>query len=91
MFNEIVCHELPPIGRYRVRLLKKDLEAPVALDVRECVGVDAASQKLAKFGFQGFTRRGIRLSTTKEIAELRDHLNVVLSMLEVKGEKLSKQ
>lgn len=78
MVQEIVCHEFSQIGKYRVRLVRADLKAPVTLDVREYVK--------GKFGdtFEGFTRRGIKLSTTKEIMELRDDLTVVLAMLEVK-------
>jgi hypothetical protein len=76
MPKEVVCHEFPAVGKYRVRLVKEDLKAPVALDVREYIKGRE---------FQGFTRRGIKLSTTREVMELRDHLNVVLSMLEVKS------
>lgn len=103
MAKEIVCHEFPAVGKYRVRLVREDLKAPVTLDVREYVGnpsgapVMGASgaplqganggsfKSLSKDGFEGFTRRGIKLTTTKEIMELRDHLNTVLSMLEVKS------
>jgi hypothetical protein len=76
MSKEIICHELPAVGKYRVRLVKEDLKAPVALDVREYVKGRE---------FEGFTRRGIKLSTTKDIMALRDDLNVVLAMLEVKS------
>lgn len=91
MSKEIVCHEFHSIGKYRVRLVREDLKAPVTLDVREYIGDPiGASKSLSKDGFEGFTRRGIKLSTTMEVMELRDHLNTVLSMLEVKSEKLSK-
>jgi len=76
MSKEIVCHEFPAVGKYRVRLVKEDLKAPVTLDVREYISGRE---------FQGFTRRGIKLAATKEVMELRDHLNTVLSMLEVKS------
>lgn len=76
MPKETVLHEFPVVGKYRVRLVKEDLKAPTTLDVREYVNGRE---------FQGFTRRGIKLSTTKEIMELRDSLNVALSMLEVKA------
>lgn len=78
MFKEIVCHEFPAVGKYRVRLVRPDLKTPVTLDVREYVK--------GKFGdtFEGFTRRGIKLSNAKEIMELRDSLTIALSMLEVK-------
>lgn len=79
MFKEIVCHEFPAIGKYRVRLVKADLKDPVTLDVREYVkGANGAT-------FEGFTRRGIKLSSTKDIMALRDALTIALSMLEVKG------
>jgi len=104
MFKEIVCHEFPTVGKYRVRLVRADLKSPVTLDVREYVGnpdgggpVQGAnggratgangrsSKSLSKDGFEGFTRRGIKLATTKEIMELRDSLTIALSMLEVKS------
>lgn len=75
MFKEIICHEFPAVGKYRVRLTKEDPKAPVVLDVREYIKGRE---------FEGFTRRGIRLATTKEIMELRDNLTTAINMLEVK-------
>lgn len=86
MFKEIVCHEFPAVGKYRVRLVRVDLKSPVTLDVREYIGLPGATPKsLSKSGAEGFTRRGIRLATTQQIMELRDHLNIVLGMLAVLG------
>lgn len=80
MPKENQLHEFPAVGKYRVRIVR-DLEskAPPSLDIREYIN-PARGQT-----FSGFTRRGIRLATTKEIMELRDSLNVALSMLEVKS------
>ena len=80
MSKEAQLHEFPAVGKYRVRIVR-DLEskAPASLDIREFVN-PARGQT-----FSGFTRRGIRLATTKEIMELRGSLNAALSMLEVKS------
>lgn len=78
MVQEIVFHEFSQIGKYRVRLVRADLKAPVTLDVREYVK--------GKFGdtFEGFTRRGIKLSDIGAMKALRDSLTTAIDMLEVK-------
>lgn len=70
-FREEVLREFPPVGKYRVRLVHNPRRAdqdPV-LDIREYVH----SEK-----FEGFTRRGIRLSDRAQIDLLRDVLKEVL-------------
>jgi hypothetical protein len=74
--KDVVCHEFQPVGKYRIRLIKTDLSGPVLLDVREYVSGE---------DFQGFTRRGIRISDQKDMKTLRDHLDTALRMLEVKS------
>jgi len=49
------------------------------------------SKSLSKDGFEGFTRRGIKLTSPEEMKSLRDSLNWAISMLEIKGSELSKQ
>lgn len=65
--QEDTVHEYPAIGKYRVRVLRKasGRSAGTSIDVREYV----ASEK-----FEGFTRRGIRLSAAAEVNRLRDAL-----------------
>ena len=68
--DEIV-DELPSIGKYKVRLIRdpKKPGADPVLDIREFV----KSEK-----FEGFTRRGIRLSERAQMDLLRDILKEVL-------------
>lgn len=61
--DEEIIHEYPAVGRYRVRVLRKDGKA--SIDVREYVASDT---------FEGFTRRGIRLSSSDEVNRLKDML-----------------
>ncbi len=62
-FEVTVVREFPDLGRYKVRLLKDPRKGgPPWLDVREYV-VGA--------NYQGFTRKGVRLSTREEVAALR--------------------
>ncbi len=73
---EDVLREYPAIGKYRIRVLKKG-ERPPQLDLREYV----TSEK-----FEGFTRRGVRLTGPAELAQLmtvlRDALQVVSTSTE---------
>lgn len=78
MVKEILCHEFPAIGKYRVRLVKADLKDPVTLDVREYVKGTFGST------FEGFTRRGIKLADAQAMKSLRDSLTTAINMLEVK-------
>lgn len=63
-----VVKEFPTVGRYRVRVLSANGTDGRLLDVREYVSSD---------GFNGFTRRGIRLSSVKEVSELMEILRQV--------------
>lgn len=65
--QEEVLREFPPVGKYRVRLLQTNKSR--VLDVREYVSSDT---------FEGFTRRGIRLSNRAELDLLRDILKEIL-------------
>ena len=66
-----VLREFPPVGKYRIRLLVDPSKpgAQPTLDIREYV----ASQS-----FEGFTRRGIRLTAKADMDVLRDVLLEVL-------------
>jgi len=68
-----VLREFPPLGKYRIRLLhnpKRPGEEP-ALDIREYVAGNT---------FEGFTRRGIKLTSRAEMDLLRDILKEVLDL-----------
>ena len=69
--NEEVLREFPPVGKYRVRLTKNPRRPldPPALDIREYVHSES---------FEGFTRRGIRLSARADLEMLRDVLAEVI-------------
>ena len=57
-----VIKQFPSIGKHRIRLIKNRRPKGVpSLDIREFVKSDT---------FEGFTRRGIRLSDAKQIDEL---------------------
>lgn len=63
--RDLVIREFPAVGKYRVRLVKgKDGNL---LDVREYVDTN---------GFEGFTRRGIRLSLS-EVEALRESMEII--------------
>ncbi len=70
--KEEVLREFPPVGgKYRVRLLSGSRAKERTLDIREYV-VDHNS------GFEGYTRRGIRLSDRAQVEMLRDVLSELL-------------
>ena len=69
-----VVQEFQPIAKYRVRLLKNGNGSPV-LDIREYVTSDGSN------GFEGFTRRGIRLTDRTQMDLLRDILKEILQDL----------
>ena len=56
--TDVVVHEYPAVGKYRVRVLKNG--RGTCLDVREYVSAEK---------FEGFTRRGVRLDAA-ELAAL---------------------
>ena len=67
--KEEVLREFPPVGKYRVRLLSGERAKERTLDVREYVSSET---------FEGFTRRGIRLSERAQVESLRDVLTELL-------------
>ena len=69
--REEVLREFPPVGKYRIRLLHNSRRpaADPVLDIREYVSADT---------FEGFTRRGIRISERAHLDVLRDVLKEVL-------------
>jgi hypothetical protein len=70
--EEQVIAELPALGKYRVRLIanqKKPSAGPI-LDIREYVASDT---------FEGFTRRGIRLSDRCQVEALHAELGRILN------------
>ena len=73
--KEQILKEFQPLGKYRVRLLADPARpgAEPTLDIREYV----SSQT-----FEGFTRRGIRLSARADLDVLRE---VLLEILERAG------
>ncbi len=73
--REQVLREFNPLGKYRVRLLIDPAKtgAQPTLDIREYVSTQT---------FEGFTRRGIRISAKAEMDALRD---VLLEVLERNG------
>jgi len=64
-----VVREFSPISKYRVRLLQ-DSKGNEAIDIREFVQNDQ---------FEGYTRRGIRLTDRAQMDQLRDILTETLS------------
>jgi len=69
--KEEVVREFPPLGKYRIRLVrnpKRPGETPT-LDIREYISSET---------FEGFTRRGIRLGDRAQMDLLRDVLREVL-------------
>ncbi len=71
--TEAVLREFPPLGgKYRVRLLSGSRAKERTLDIREYVSSDS---------FEGFTRRGIRLSDRAQVELLRDVLSELLQDL----------
>jgi hypothetical protein len=67
--KEEVLREFPPIGKYRIRLVSGAKPKERTLDVREYVSGET---------FEGFTRRGIRLSDRAQVELLRDVLSELL-------------
>ncbi len=61
--KETVVKELPPVGKYRVRILEGARGR--VCDIREWVESET---------FSGFTRRGVRLTDATQVGLLRDIL-----------------
>lgn len=70
-FDSKILREFPRVGRYRVRLVEnaRDAGKHGVLDIREYLEAES---------FTGFTRRGIRLYTRREAAELFEAIKQVL-------------
>lgn len=70
-FENKTLREFPKVGRYRIRLIENGSAEgrPALLDVREHIETE---------GFSGFTRRGIRIYTRREAAELAETLRAIL-------------
>ena len=71
--REELVREFPPLGKYRIRLLRNPRrpgEGPV-LDIREYVSSNT---------FEGVTRRGIRIGDRAELDLLRDVIREVLEL-----------
>lgn len=69
--KEEVLREFPPLGKYRIRLVRnprKPGEMPT-LDIREYISAES---------FEGFTRRGIRIADRAQMDLLRDVLKEIL-------------
>lgn len=66
---EEVLHEYPEVSRYRVRVIEKGRADGTpggrSIDIREYVKAEK---------FEGFTRRGVRLSSKEDVEQLRDIL-----------------
>lgn len=67
--KEEVLREFPPMGKYRIRLLRNPKTKAQALDIREYISGET---------FEGFTRRGIRLTEKAQYDLLRDILKELL-------------
>lgn len=70
---QIVIREFPDIGKYKVRLVQKSSRDPsLILDVREYANSPT---------YQGFTRRGVRLSLEGEGQKLKAVLDQLAAEL----------
>ena len=67
-----VIRELTPVSRYRVRVLEDDKSRKRVVDIREWILGDS---------FEGFTRRGIRLTDRAQVDLLRDALREILESM----------
>lgn len=70
--TEAVVREFPPCSKYRVRLLENPKTHQKVLDIREYVSSET---------FEGFTRRGIRLTDRASVDLLRDIFAEVLQSM----------
>ena len=70
--KEAVIREFPPVGKYRVRVLEDEKARKRILDVREYISAES---------FEGFTRRGIRISDRAQVDLLRDALREILESM----------
>ncbi|MBI4565113.1 MAG: hypothetical protein HY716_10520 [Planctomycetes bacterium] len=71
--DQVVVREFPPVGKYKVRLVRKaEGDSRLYLDIREYAQGSS---------FEGFTRRGIRLSLADDVPRLRLALDAALEFL----------
>lgn len=70
--KDAVIREFPPLGKYRVRVLENDKARQRVLDIREYISGES---------FEGFTRRGIRITDRAQIDLLRDALREILESM----------
>lgn len=68
--QEEVIKEFPALGRYRIRVVRR--RGKKALDIREYITAEK---------FEGFTRRGIMLSTGEDCETLKN----ILEEIDAKG------
>jgi hypothetical protein len=69
VFADEVLQEFVPVGKYRIRLLKDPKRGVKTLDIREYATGD---------GFEGYTRRGIRLTENAQLRLLRDAITDII-------------
>lgn len=68
-----VIREFPPVGaRYRIRVLEDEKARKRVVDIREYVLGDS---------WEGYTRRGIRLTDRAQVDLLRDALREILESM----------
>lgn len=79
--TETVVREFAPFGRYRVRILQGSKSGKRTLDIREYAKGD---------GFEGFTRRGIRISEVTDLGYLREVLSECLEIVPWEAKKQRK-
>ncbi len=71
--RDVVIRELIPVGRYRVRVLEDEKAKRRVIDIREYLSGGSA--------FEGYTRRGIRLTDRAQVDLLRDALREILESM----------
>jgi len=67
-----VIRELGPVARYRIRVLEDDKARKRVVDIREYLLSDS---------FEGYTKRGIRLTDRAQVDLLRDALREILEAM----------
>lgn len=72
--HEEVLQEFPPVGKYRIRLIQDPKRGTKSLDIREYATGES---------FEGFTRRGVRLSDVAQLRSLRETVTEI-----IEGDKL---
>ena len=65
-----ILKEFPPMGRYRIRLVKRGRKNLTVLDIREYLSAET---------FTGFTRKGITLASRSDLETLSKALAEILA------------